>query len=163
MNTSSLERFAMHVSTSGLRPRSEKLRLTVHTASFGASPRRGGGKLAYRHRRVGLGRREDLVLAEVRKERTFLTEGRHLGEDVQAEVAPLELALAEVAPLGEGDRLLVTRCASSGRHRGRGSVTARRRRLDRGRPTPRDSGSRRGSSSMFARHSAMLSAKSSMP
>ena len=30
-----------------------------------------------------------------------------LGEDVEAEVAPLELALAEVAPLGKGDRLAI--------------------------------------------------------
>ena len=32
-----------------------------------------------------------------------------LGEGVEAEVAPLELALAEVAPLGKGDRLAVLR------------------------------------------------------
>ena len=41
------------------------------------------------------------------EERALLSEGRHLGEGVQAKVAPLELALAEVAPLGKGDRLAI--------------------------------------------------------
>ncbi len=40
-----------------------------------------------------------------------------LGEDVEAEVAPLELALAQVAPLGKGDRLVI-----AGAHRQRVAV-----------------------------------------
>ena len=50
-----------------------------------------------------LSRREDLMLAEMGEERAFLAERRHLSKHFKAEVAPLELALAEVAPLGEGN------------------------------------------------------------
>ena len=38
--------------------------------------RRSGGQFAHRHRRVGLGRREDLVLAEMGEERALRAEGR---------------------------------------------------------------------------------------
>ena len=75
VNTSSFERLAMHVSTSGLRPRSAKLACVAHAASFGVPPR-SGGQLAHRHRRVGLGRREDLVLAEMGEERALRAESR---------------------------------------------------------------------------------------
>src|SRR5206468_12948469 len=92
VNTSSLERFAMQVSTSGLRARS-------------ANPACSRtGQILQRERRVALGRREDLVLAEVGEERV-LTEGRHLRERVEPEVTPLKFALTQVAPLCEGDRL----------------------------------------------------------
>ena len=43
------------------------------------------------------------MLAEMGEERAFLAERRHLRKRIKAEVAPLELALAEVAPLGKGD------------------------------------------------------------
>jgi len=47
VNTSSLERFAMHVNTSGLRPRSEKFAWPFYC--FPRIIARGGrGKLAYR-------------------------------------------------------------------------------------------------------------------
>ena len=93
----------MHVSTSGLRPRRAKLAWCAHTMP----PAYQGGQLTHRHRRVGFGRRENLVLAEVGKERPFGAEGRRQGEAIVAEVAPLELALAQIAPLGKGDRLVV--------------------------------------------------------
>jgi hypothetical protein len=38
-------------------------------------------------------------------EERVLPEGRHLRERVEPEVAPLELALTQVAPLSEGDGL----------------------------------------------------------
>jgi hypothetical protein len=47
------------------------------------------------------------MLAEMGKEGTFLTERRHLRKSIKTEVSPLELALAEVAPLGKGDGLAV--------------------------------------------------------
>ena len=56
-----------------------KAGLAAHTASFGASPMAAAGKFAHRHRRVGLGRREDLVLAEVGEERALRAEGRRPG------------------------------------------------------------------------------------
>jgi len=74
---------------------------------FQALIQMGGGELADGHGRIGLGGCEDFVLAEMGEERAFLTKGRHLRESVQAEVAPLELAFAEVAPLGEDDGLAV--------------------------------------------------------
>ena len=86
-----------------------KAGLTVHTASSKPLSERRARKLTHRHRRIGLDRREDLVLAEMGEERAFLTERRHLSKSIKAEVAPLELALAEVAPLGEGDGLAVMR------------------------------------------------------
>jgi len=69
--------------------------------------RRRSGELAYRYRRVRPRWREDFVLPEVGEERTLRAEGRRLGEGVQAEIAPLEPSLAQVAPLGKGDRLAV--------------------------------------------------------
>ena len=53
------------------------------------------------------------MLAQVSEERTFRTEGGRTGENVEAEVAPLELALAEVAPLRKGYWLPI---ASAHRH-----------------------------------------------
>ena len=47
------------------------------------------------------------MLAEMGEERAFVAERRHLRKNFKAEVAPLELALAEVAPLGEGNGLTV--------------------------------------------------------
>ena len=47
------------------------------------------------------------MLAEMGEERAFLAERRHLRKSIKAEVSPLELALAEVAPLGKGDGLAV--------------------------------------------------------
>ncbi len=47
------------------------------------------------------------MLAEMGEERAFLTERGHLRKNFKAEVAPLELAFAEVAPLGKGDGLSV--------------------------------------------------------
>jgi len=65
--------------------------------------------VAHRHRRVGLRRREEFVLRKVGEERPFGAEQRRRGEGVEAEVAPLELAFAQVAPFGKGDRLAVMR------------------------------------------------------
>jgi len=47
------------------------------------------------------------MFAEMGEERAFLAERRHLRKGIQAEVAPLKLALAEVAPLGKDDGLAV--------------------------------------------------------
>ena len=47
------------------------------------------------------------MLAETGEERAFLAVRRHLRKSIKAKVAPLELALAEVAPLGKGDGLAV--------------------------------------------------------
>ena len=47
------------------------------------------------------------MLAEMGEQGAFLTERRHLRKSVKTEVSPLELALAEVAPLGERDRIAV--------------------------------------------------------
>jgi hypothetical protein len=52
------------------------------------------------------------MLAEVGEERPFLAERRHLRKDLKAEVAPLELTLAKVAPFGEGDGLAIMRAHS---------------------------------------------------
>src|SRR5205807_1263479 len=97
VNTSSFERFAMHVNTSGLRPRSEKLAWEF------MRPRRIAGirarKRAYRHRRVHPSWCEDFMLAEVSEERTLLCKACHVSEDVQAKITTLKLALTEVAPL----------------------------------------------------------------
>jgi len=46
------------------------------------------------------------MLAEVGEERALRAEGRRTGEDVKAEVAALEPALAEVAPFREADGAL---------------------------------------------------------
>jgi hypothetical protein len=43
------------------------------------------------------------MFAEVGKERTFPTKGRHLRKNCKAEVAPLELAFAKITPLSEGN------------------------------------------------------------
>jgi len=83
-----LERFAIQVSTSGLRPRIAK-------EAFSAT-----GEILQCEPRIALRRGEDVVLPEVGGgERALLTKGRHLRERVEAEVAPLELAFAEVSPL----------------------------------------------------------------
>src|ERR1035437_9832770 len=47
------------------------------------------------------------MLTEMGKECAFLTVRRHLRKSIKTEVSPLELALAEVAPLGKGDGLAV--------------------------------------------------------
>ena len=47
------------------------------------------------------------MLAEMGEERPFLAERRYLRKDLKAEVSPLELALAEVPPLGKGNGLAV--------------------------------------------------------
>ena len=49
------------------------------------------------------------MLAEMGEEGALLAESRHLRKNFKAEVAPLELALAEVAPLGKGNGLAVMR------------------------------------------------------
>jgi len=43
------------------------------------------------------------MIAEMGEERSFPGERRHLGENFRAEVAPLKLALSEIAPLGESN------------------------------------------------------------
>jgi hypothetical protein len=47
------------------------------------------------------------VFAETREERVFLHVGRHLSKHFQPKITTLELPLAEVTPLGEGDRLII--------------------------------------------------------
>src|ERR1700677_3573545 len=65
-------------------------------------------KLARSHRRIFLDRRKDIMLTEVGEERSLPSERRHLRKSFKAEVSPLELALAQVAPFGKGDGLAVT-------------------------------------------------------
>lgn len=49
------------------------------------------------------------MLAQMGKECALLAESRHSCQSFEAEVAPLELALAEVSPLRKGDRLALMR------------------------------------------------------
>src|SRR3982751_3833709 len=65
----------------------------------------GASELGYGHGRVCLGRREDLVFIQMREKRALSAETRHLGQDLKPKIAALELSLAEIAPLGEGDRV----------------------------------------------------------
>src|ERR1700686_3405664 len=67
VNTSSLERFAMQVKTSGLCPRSEKLTCSL-MESPSQNPHWAASKLPQSYRRVCLGGCEDFVLAKVGEE-----------------------------------------------------------------------------------------------
>src|SRR5258708_31729498 len=66
-------------------------------------------KVARSHWPVFPDRRKDFMLAEVGEERSFPAERRHLRKDFKAEVAPLEFAFAEIAPLSEGNGTTVIR------------------------------------------------------
>lgn len=47
---------------------------------------------------------EDFVLSQISEEGVLFPEGRHLGEGVESEVSPVELAFPEVGPFAERDR-----------------------------------------------------------
>src|SRR3546814_20491364 len=44
------------------------------------------------------------MLAEMREQRPFLTELRHACQHIEPEIAPVELAFAEIAPFDDRDR-----------------------------------------------------------
>ena len=92
VKTSSLERLAMQVSTSGLRPRSAEACLS-----------RSCAQLPNRHRRVALRRREDLVLAQVREQGVFLSRRHSSGSRCRSGSRGAGTCPSEVSPLGEGD------------------------------------------------------------
>src|SRR5680860_224287 len=98
VNTSSFERFAMQVRTSGFRLRRLNATCSLTRGTSSRDVRQGQGA-------VVPGRQEDLVLAQVGEEGVLLAEGRHLGHRVEPEVTTMEASLAEVGPLREGDWL----------------------------------------------------------
>ena len=83
VKTSSLERFAMQVSTLGCGPQREA-RLHPTHAEF-----------LHCDGQVSLGWDEDLMLAELGEEVALFTERRRLSKYVEARVPPLELAFGQ--------------------------------------------------------------------